>query len=64
MLCLSGFELYSRWVPLPFHLPSVTLRKDDLVKKHGTAPLRAHHYTHKQKINTTMVCDWDLQFKF
>lgn len=31
-------------------------------KKHGTAALRIHHYTHKQKMNTMMVCDWDLQF--
>ena len=26
MLCLSGFELYSRWVPLTFPLPNKTLQ--------------------------------------
>ena len=48
---------------LTFFLPRVTLRKEERpCKKHGTAALRIHHYTHKQKMNIMMVCDWDLQF--
>ena len=57
------------WTIFSLGAPAFSLAKRDSeerrpCKKHGTAPLRAHHYTHKQKINTTMVCDWDLQFKF
>ena len=41
MLCLSGFELYSRWVPLPtasFDFKGVVLRNLSKFKQYELVP--------------------------
>ena len=61
MLCLSGFELYSRWVPLLFAQVSA-----DSIRTHACSRIKyiVFYYSEQLIANVTPCFLQDVQFSF